>query len=113
MSFYKVWQVGDLLDDVVASIVIYTGDRNRTLRSRATKKLLQFDTSAAVSATGFSWKEIVASVGLICRLRDSFCFDRRHFEMNSAALYQPIGQGLACQISAAYSLIVRSLEKRL
>ena len=77
------------------------------------KEIPQFDPRDAVGATCFSWKEIVNSGGLISRLRESFCFDMRHFEMNAAAFYQPTGQGLACQISAAYSLIVRSLEKRL
>src|SRR5215510_4892517 len=111
MLFYKLRQLFNLLNHEAVGIVVNTDDRSRSLGGRAAKEIRQFDPRDAVGATCFSRKEIVNSGGLISRFGQSFCF--RHFEMNSAAFYQPTGQGLACQISAAYSLIVRSLEKRL
>src|SRR5262245_33409407 len=113
MPCYNLLQVFNFLNHEAVGIVVHTDDRSRSLGDRAAKEIPQFDPRDAVGATTLSWKEIVNSGGLISRLRESFCFDIRHFEMNSAAFYQPTGQSLACQISAAYSLIVRSLEKRL
>src|SRR5262245_43574019 len=81
MPFYKLRQVFNLLNHEAVGIVVHTDDRSRSLRGRAAKEIPQFDPRDAVGATCFSWNEIVASGGLISRLRESFCFDMRHFEM--------------------------------
>src|SRR5262247_4687899 len=83
MPFYKLRQVFNFLNHEAVGIVVHTDDRSRSLGGRAAKEIPQFDPRDAVGATSFSWKEIVNSGGLISRLRDSFCFDIRHFENES------------------------------
>src|SRR5262245_44834611 len=89
MLFYKLRQLFNLLNHEAVGIVVHTDDRSRSLGGRAAKEIRQFDPRDAVSATCFSRKEIVNSGGLISRLRGSFCFDIRHFDMSSADFINP------------------------
>src|SRR5262245_23103526 len=108
MSYYKLRQVFNLLNHEAVGIVVHTVNRSRSPGRRAANEIRQFDPPTPLVRGAFRGKRSSTAAVLSPASATVSVSTSVILKMN-----QPTGEGSACQISAAYSLIVRSLENRL